>query len=314
MKKILITDKVHPLLNEALTSCGWEVDYHTEISLDEVHSVIHKYDGIVINSKINMDKELIDKGERLTFVARLGSGMEIIDIPYARSRGIRVINSPEGNCNAVGEQAMGMLVMLATNLHKGHHEVSNFIWNREGNRGFEIKGKTVGVIGVGNTGMAFASKLQCWDVAILGYDKFKSGYGTIAGVVETDLGTLLKESDIISFHVPLTEVTIGMCDGSFLDQCKEGVVIINTSRGQVIKTKDLIARLETGQVGGVCLDVFENEKVDTYTPQEKEMYARLFSFPNVVVSPHVAGWTQESLQRIAELVLERINSDYTMEG
>jgi D-3-phosphoglycerate dehydrogenase len=312
--RILITDKVHELLINSLTDQGWKVDYNTSISLAEVHDCIHQYDGIVINSKIKMYKDLIDKGEHLTFVARLGSGMEIVDIPYARSKDIRVINSPEGNCNAVGEQAMGMLIMLANNLHRGHREVSSFIWDREGNRGFEIKGKTVGVIGVGNTGIAFASKLQSWDVTILGYDKFKSGYGDIAGVIETDLETVLQKSDIISFHLPLTEETIGMCDHGFLERCKDGVVIVNTSRGQVIKTEDLISLLETGKVGGVCLDVFENEKVDTYTEEEKKMYTRLFSLPNVVLSPHVAGWTQESLQRIAELVLDRINSDYSLEA
>ena len=312
--KVLITDKVHPLLPKNLIGKGWDIDYNTSISLEEVNDCIEKYDGIVINSKILMNKELIDKGERLTFVARLGSGMEIVDIPYARSKGIRVINAPEGNCNAVAEHAMGMLLMMANQLIKSNREVKHFKWDREGNRGFELKGKTIGIIGVGHTGSSFASKLINWDCRVLGYDKYKSNYGEKIGVIETDLDTIKRESDIISFHLPLTQEVIHYCDQNFIDQCKKGVILINTSRGKVVKTTSLINGLNSGQIGGACLDVFENEKVSTYTQSEKEMYQQLFNFPNVIVSPHVAGWTQESLKGIAQLVLNRIENGYTMEG
>ncbi len=311
--KVLITDKVHPLLPENLKSKGWAFDYNTNISLKEVHSCINRYDGIIINSKIIMDKSLLDKGERLTFVARLGSGMEIVDIPYARSRGIRIINAPEGNCNAVAEHTIGMLLMLANKLIKGNDEVKRLRWDREGNRGFELRGKTIGIIGVGHTGSALASKLVNWGVKVLGYDKYKFNYGPSCDVIETDLKTVKEESDIISFHLPLTEEVIHMCDDRFISECKPGVIFINTSRGKVVDTQALIHALDSGYVSGVCLDVFENEKPDTYSDEEKKMYEKLFSFPNVLVTPHVAGWTQESLKEIARLVLERIENGYTME-
>ncbi|NNF32842.1 MAG: hydroxyacid dehydrogenase [Saprospiraceae bacterium] len=312
--KVLITDKVHQLLPKALIEKGWKVDYNTTISLDEVHNSIHNYDGIVINSKILMDRALIEKGKKLTFVARLGSGMEIVDIPHARSKGIRIINASEGNSNAVAEHAMGMLLMLANNLNKGNEEVKRFYWDREGNRGFELKGKTIGIIGVGHTGSALASKLVNWGVKVLGYDKYKFNYGSECDVIETNLETVLEESDIISFHLPLTEEVIHMCNEDFLNRCKHGVIIINTSRGKVIDTRALIKALEKDQVGGACLDVFENEKPKNYSSEEKTLYKSLFSISNVIVTPHVAGWTHESLEGIARLVLKRIETGYTMEA
>ena len=312
--KVLITDKVHQLLPNALIKKGWDVDYKTSITLDEVHDSIHDYDGIIINSKILMDRTLIDKGKKLTFVARLGSGMEIVDITNARSRGIRVINAPEGNSNAVAEHAMGMLLILANKLIKGNEEVKRFHWDREGNRGFELKGKTIGIIGVGHTGSALASKLVNWDVRVLGYDKYKSGYGRSCNVIETDLDVVLNESDVISFHLPLTEEVIHMCNEDFLHRCKQGVIIINTSRGKVINTHALIKAMEKGHVGGACLDVFENENPRNYSTEERAMYESLFSNSNVIVSSHVAGWTHESLEAIARLVLKRIENGYTMEA
>ena len=312
--KVLITDKVHSSLPSQLRKMGWKVDYNTSISLSEVHECIHQYDGIIINSKIKMDHLLIEKGEKLTFVARLGSGMEIVDIPYARSKGIRVINAPEGNANAVAEHTMGMLLMLANQLSKGNEEVKNFHWDREGNRGFELKGKTIGIIGVGHTGTALASKFVNWGVNVLGYDKYKLDYGSACHVHETDLETIFSQSDIISFHLPLTDEVIHMCNQEFLNNCKDGVIIINTSRGKVIHTEALIDSLNSGKVAGACLDVFENEKPTTYTDSEKEMYESLFSFSNVLTTPHVAGWTHESLKGIADLVLQRIKDGYTMEA
>ena len=312
--KVLTTDKVHSSLPLQLQEMGWQVDYNTSISLSEVHGCIHNYDGIIINSKIKMDRSLIEKGDKLTFVARLGSGMEIVDIPNARSKGIRVINAPEGNANAVAEHAMGMLLMLANQLSKGNEEVKNFHWDREGNRGFELKGKTIGIVGVGHTGSALASKLVNWGMNVLGYDKYKVNYGSSYHVHETNLETIQSQSDIISFHLPLTDEVIHMCDHEFLNNCKDGVIIINTSRGKVVHTGALIDSLNSEKVAGACLDVFENEKPTTYTDAEKEMYESLFSFSNVLTTPHVAGWTHESLKGIADLVLQRIKDGYTMEA
>ena len=308
-KRILITDKVHPHLLQGLKERGYQMVYDTHITLQQVGIVIHDYHGIIINSKIKMDASLIDRGRNLEFIARLGSGMEIVDIPHAKSKGIRVINTPEGNCNSVGEHAIGMLLILANNLNQGNEEVKNFEWNREKNRGWELKGKTLGIIGVGHTGSSLATKLSSWEMNILGYDKYKKGYGVhMPFIKETSLEELLEKSDIVSFHLPLSEETIGMCNSEFIQKCKDGVVLINTSRGKVIPTGDLIAGLESGKVGGACLDVFENEKVKSYSEEEKELYNQLFQYDNVIVSPHVAGWTKESLIKIAELVLERIEN------
>jgi D-3-phosphoglycerate dehydrogenase len=261
-----------------------------------------------------MDVATIDSNPNLEFIARLGSGMEIVNIPYARKKGVRVINAPEGNSNAVGEHAMGMLLALINNLIRSNKEVKNFEWNREKNRGFELKGKTIGIIGVGHTGRSFAKKLQGWDVSVIGYDKYKNGYGSELGYIqESSLEVIQEKADIISFHLPLTEETRHYCNNQFLETCTKQVIIINTSRGVVVKTADLIKQLSRGKVIGACLDVFENEKVATYSEPEKEMYQQLFSFDNVIVSPHVAGWTQESLKSIADLVFERIVNGYSME-
>lgn len=305
---------MHSSLIERLEKKSCIVDYKPSMSMTDVRHVLKDYNGIIINSKITMDKEAIDCNPHLSFIARLGSGMEIVDIPYARSKNIRVINTPEGNCNAVGEHVMGMLLNLANNLCRANQEVKSFDWNREKNRGFELKGKTIGIIGVGHTGISLAKKLQGWDAEVLGFDKYKFGYGEkLTFIKETTLDVIKERADIISFHLPLNEETRYFCDSKFLSECHKKIIIINTSRGVVINTKDLIRHLSSGKVIGACLDVFENEKVATYTPEEREMYRQLFSFDNVVVSPHVAGWTHESLRGIADLVFERITNGYTKE-
>jgi D-3-phosphoglycerate dehydrogenase len=313
-KKILISDKVHPSLIDRLRTANFLVDYQPGITLEEVKKILPGYQGVIINSKIKMDAAAIDSNPNLEFIARLGSGMEIVNIPYARKKSIRVINAPEGNSNAVGEQAMGMLLMLANNLIRCNNEVKNFQWNREKNRGFELKGKTIGIIGVGHTGRSLAKKLQGWETTVLGYDKYVKGYGSELGFIkETSLEEIKEQADIISFHLPLNEETKHMCDDAFLESCSKRIIIINTSRGIVVKTVDLIKHLSSGKVIGACLDVFENEKVQTYSATEEKMYRQLFSFDNVVVSPHVAGWTHESLKGIADLVFERIVNGYSME-
>ena len=311
--KILITDYVHPSLITRLESDGHIVEYDRTISLHKVKGVIGDYDGIVINSKIKMDKDTIAINPNLNFIARLGSGMEIVDIPYAQKHNIRVINTPDGNAISVGEHAVGMLLMLANNLRRGDKEVKEFSWNREDNRGWELKGKTIGIIGLGHTGCQLAQKLSGFEMRILGYDKYSMDYvQSHSMVAASDLATIKQEADIISFHLPLTREIMHLCDSAFIADCKKGVVLINTSRGKVIHTPSLIKGLTSGKVGGACLDVFENEKVDTYSSEEKDMYSRLNAFSQVIVSPHVAGWTHESLKRIADLVYERINNGYTM--
>jgi D-3-phosphoglycerate dehydrogenase len=305
--KILITDKVHDVLINSLTQKKCEVTYDTSVNNQALEKIIHLYDGIIINSKIIMDKSMIDKGSNLKFIGRLGSGLEIIDVAYAESKGIKVYNSPEGNRNAVAEHEMGLLLALMNNILRADAEVRQFSWNREKNRGTEIKGKTIGIIGLGHTGCAFAEKLYNWGVRVISYDKYKTEYPvTVAFVEKTDLRTIINEADIISLHLPLTSETNYMINGSFLQQCKRGVIISNTSRGQIVDTKALIEHLHSGHVGGACLDVFENEKPETFSESEKELYSSLYEFQNVVLTPHIAGWTHESLELIASILFEKI--------
>jgi len=309
MNKILITDLVHPILLDKLSALSLDVHYLPTITYNEFLAVVNNYYGVVINSKIKMNRQAIDRADRLSFIARLGSGLDIIDLDYCKEKNIEVISSPGGNKNAVAEHAMGMLLCLSNNLLSADAEVRRLEWNREKNRGFELIDKTIGIIGFGNNGGAFARKLQGWDVNVLAYDKYKKDYATdLPWVEETTLDKLLRESDIISLHIPLTEETNSIVDKSFLARCKKNIVIINTSRGKIVNTQDLIDALYSKHLKGACLDVFENEKPLQYSDSEKDMYNTLFSMENVVVSPHVAGWTKESLFNIASIIADKIRS------
>jgi D-3-phosphoglycerate dehydrogenase len=304
---VLVSDYVHDLLIEGLKAADYDVIYNPDFYYEDLGEILPRLQGIVINSKIKMTKEMIDLNPNLNFIARLGSGLEIIDVNYAKENGIRVINSPAGNANAVGEHALGMLLALANNLCISNKEVKAFKWNRELNRGWELEGKTIGIVGVGHTGTAFAQKLMGWNVNVLGYDKYKSQYTKeMPHVKETNLEEIQQKADIISFHLPLTPETRHLVDFDFINQCKDGVVLINTSRGNVIKTSALVEGLKSGKVYGACLDVFENEKPNNYCEKERQIYSELFSFKNVLVSPHIAGWTHESLQKIATIILDKI--------
>ncbi|MEO1514428.1 MAG: NAD(P)-dependent oxidoreductase [Bacteroidota bacterium] len=307
MKKVLITDGVHPLLAEGLQSMGFHCDYHPQITLAEVRQIVGQYDGLIINSKITVDVPLLEAGKKLRFVGRLGSGMEIIDQPAARERGVAVLNSPEGNRNAVAEHALGMLLALNNKLLVADREVRANVWRREQNRGREIMGSTVGLIGFGHTGSSFAQKLVGMGVRILAYDKYKTNYTANFPQVEpVSLASLCQNADIISLHLPLTVETRQWIDADFLSGCKQGAILLNTSRGPIVKTADLVQALKDGQLGGACLDVFENERPATFDASENALYDSLHRLPNVILSPHVAGWTAESKRRLASVLLEKI--------
>ena len=251
----------------------------------------------------------MEAAPNLEFIGRLGSGLDIIDLDFASDRNIEVFSAPEGNRNAVAEHAMGMLLCLANNICRADHEVRSFYWNREKNRGFELQGKTLGIIGFGNNGRAFAEKFENWQTSVLSYDKYKKHYcQDLRFVTECDLEKVQKEADIISLHIPLTEETNGWIDEKFLSDCKEGVILINTSRGKVVYTADLLALLKSGHVSGACLDVFENEKVDSFNVEERRLYEELYALENVILTPHIAGWTVESKRKISEVLLQKIGS------
>jgi|AntRauTorckE5430_2_1112549.scaffolds.fasta_scaffold09954_2 D-3-phosphoglycerate dehydrogenase len=308
IKSVLITDGVHPKLIVGFEQLGLACDYLPNISLSEVKNIIHQYDGVIINSKIIVDEDFLDKAVKLRFIGRLGSGLEIVNQPYARKKGVAVFSAPEGNCNAVAEHAVGMLLAFANNFRKGDSEVREMIWDREGNRGFEIMGKTVGIIGFGHTGSQFAKKLAGFGVEVLAWDKYKpQGYALDFGFVkETKMEEVFEKSDIVSLHLPLNSETKHLANYAWMQQFKKPIVLINTSRGNVIPTEDLIKGLERGIVQGACLDVFENEKPHTFSETEKTVFNQLYKFKNVILTPHVAGWTVESLERLTTVLLTKI--------
>ncbi len=312
MGSVLITDDCHALLPEGLEQMGWRCDFLPNITPEETSAVIADYEGLVINSKILVNREFLDAAKKLRFVARLGSGMEIVDRAYAAERGVNVWSSPEGNRNAVAEQALGMLLSLANNLNRADREVRQNIWKREANRGWELKGKVIGIVGFGHTGSQFARKLAGMEMEVLAYDKYKpNGFAAeFAWVRQSNLEELQERADIISLHLPLTAETRHFVDQQFIQKCKPGFVLINTARGKNVCTEDLVEALESGQIGGACLDVFENEKPPTFTEKDKALYDRLHQFENVVFSPHVAGWTHESKRLLAEVLLEKIKSGF----
>lgn len=288
---------------------GYACDFKPDITPDETLQTIHEYEGLIINSKILVNQAFLDKALSLRFVGRLGSGMEIVDRQYAAQKGVAIISSPEGNRNAVAEQALGMLLALSNNLMVADQEVRAKIWEREKNRGWELMGKTIGIIGFGHTGKSFTRKLQGMDMQILIFDKYLPvGYTSDTPFAkETTLEDIQQQADIISLHLPLTQETKHLVDANFIGRCKSGFVLINTSRGACIKTKDVVEALESGKIGGACLDVFENEKPATFTPDENRMYEQLYAMKNVVVSPHIAGWTHDSKLRMAKVLLQKLN-------
>ncbi|MEL6389019.1 MAG: NAD(P)-dependent oxidoreductase [Bacteroidota bacterium] len=307
MKRILITDKVHPLLVGGLEDAGYDVTYEPRMPYAEVQHSARQFDGLIINSKVICNRDFLDSQRHLDFIGRLGSGLDIIDLPYSKEVGIEIISSPEGNANAVGEHTLGMLLSVMCNLNRSFEDLQRHEWNREPHRGEELHGKTIGIVGYGHTGPAFAKKLEGFEVDILVYDKYRTGF---VGVKEANLNDLLLQSDIVSIHLPLTAETDGMVDHDFLSKCKKGSILINTSRGNIVNSESLLSHLVNGHIGGACLDVLENEKPSTWNDQERKIYDALLCQPNVIITPHIAGWTHQSLERIASILLGKILAFY----
>lgn len=308
--KILFIDSNHKLLHETLQQAGHICDLNYNWTKEEIENNIHLYDGIVIRSKIKITKEIIDKASKLKFIARAGAGLENIDVTYAESKGIKCLHAPEGNRDAVAEQALGMLLALFNNLFKANKEVREGKWIREGNRGVELMGKTVGIIGYGNMGSAFAERLKGFVVNVLVYDKYKKNFGT-EFIKESSLEEIFKNSDILSLHTPLTDETNYLINDSFISKFSKNIYIINTARGKCLNTVDLVKNLKSGKVLGACLDVLEYEMVSFESLNTKEFpeaFQYLIQSDNVVLSPHIAGWTQESNEKIAKALAEKILS------
>ncbi|MDA9828021.1 hydroxyacid dehydrogenase [Flavobacteriaceae bacterium] len=304
--KILHLDTTHPFLGKELEKIGFTNYYDFKTIKSELK--ISDFFGIIIRSRISIDKDFIDKCKNLKFIARIGSGIENIDVDYAKQKGIQIISTPEGNSNAVGEHALGMLLSILNNINSSNSEVKKGIWNRESNRGIELKNKTVGLIGYGNTGKSFAKKLIGFDVNTIFYDIKKIEKDNYANPVS--LNYLKDNSDIISLHISMTEESIGLINKNFIESCAKPFWLINTSRGSCIIINDLVKGLKDGKVLGAGLDViaFEKKSFEKLTVNENDQsnLNYLNSSNNVILTPHIAGWTQESKIRLVKIALEKI--------
>jgi len=309
-KRILFIDSNHPTLHEELQAAGFICDLQYEWSKEKVMGELHNYIGVVIRSRFKLDKEMIDKGTQLKFIARAGAGMENIDVVYAESKGIKCLHAPEGNRDAVGEHAIGMLLSLLNNLNRADKEVRQGIWIREGNRGIEIQGKTIGIIGYGNMGSAFAQRLKGFGVTVLAYDKYKKNFSD-EYAKEASMDELFEKADILSLHLPVTEETRYLVTTSFLEKFKKNIYIINTARGKIVKTDELVEQIKRGKILGACLDVLEYEHVsfEALDPNKlPEAFRYLIQSDKVILSPHIAGWTFESHEKIAKVLVNKIKA------
>lgn len=306
-KDLLITDYADPALPEGLAEMGFTVTYAPEMTRAEMAEYLPGYTGVVINTRCAIDRSTLERAPSLRWIARLGSGLDIIDQDAAAARGVRVFSAPEGNAQAVAEHALGMLLALSNRLIAADRSVREGLWLREEHRGWELAGKTIGLIGHGHNGSAFGRLFRGWPVRVIAYDKYLSGYGTDT-VAEADLETVLRASDVLSLHIPLTAETENMVDRAFLARCKPGLVLINTSRGRIASLGAIADALESGQLRGACLDVFPNEPPGEGTADDRNAFARLTTMPQVVLSPHVAGWSEESKKKIARVLVQKIRS------
>lgn len=312
--KILHIDSNHPLLWEQLQQAGFTNHEDFSSSKEEVEAKIHDYHGIVIRSRFKIDKTFLDKATQLQFIARVGAGLESIDCDYALSKGVHLIAAPEGNRNAVGEQALGTLLSLMNKLNKADREVRSGHWNRESNRGHELDGKTVGIIGYGNMGKSFAKKLRGFDVAVLCYDILDSVADDNAKQVS--LQELQRRADVLSLHIPWTPETDKMVNADFIADFAKPFWFLNTSRGKNVVTDDLVAALASGKVLGAGLDVLEYEKLSfehLFEEEKPAAFNYLLQADNVLLTPHIAGWTLESKEKLAQTIVDKILKIYKNE-
>ena len=310
--KILFIDSAHPSLHEELTKCGFQCDLNYDWTLQQIIDDLHAYDGVVIRSKLKFNKELIDKATQLKFIARVGAGMENIDVTYAESKGIKCLHAPEGNRDAVAEHALAMLLSLFNNICRADQQVREGKWIREGNRGVELMGKAVGIIGYGNMGSAFAQRLKGFSCEVLAYDKYLKGFGN-TNVKEVALDELFDKTDILSIHLPLNDETNYFVNDTFISKFRKPIYVINTARGKNLETAALVKNMRSGKVLGACLDVLEYEAVSFENIAAEtlpEPFAYLIKSDKVVLSPHIAGWTHESNEKMARVLLNKIKALY----
>ncbi len=302
---ILIVDDLHQIFIEQVEALGYTCNYQPTIKLEEALAMLPQYEGLVIRSKIQVTAEIIDMATNLRFIARAGAGMDNIDEAHAIQKGITLLNAPEGNMDAVGEHAIGLLLSLMNNLNRGDAEIRDGLWQREANRGYELKGRTVGIIGYGHMGQSFARKLQGFEVNVIAYDKYKTGFSDIYAR-EVSMEEIVKHSDVLSLHIPLTSETKGLVNDEYLFHFKKPIFLLNTSRGQVVETQAVLNGITQGKILGAGLDVLETEKFPALA--EQPWFEELKNSEKVILSPHVAGWTFESYRKISEVMAAKIKN------
>lgn len=304
--KVLIAAPVHQVLTDGLASAGYVFEVCENIQQTSAFELIKDCVGVITSTRLQLDKELLDEAPCLRWIGRMGSGMEVIDVAHAQSRGIACYASPEGNCDAVGEHALGMLLALMRRICWSHEEVKKGLWLRDANRGVELGGKTVAIIGYGHTGKAFAKKLQGFDVRILAYDKYAPGTIPPHIVNCQSLLPIFEQADIVSFHVPINDDTFHYFNTDFLLQMRKPFILINTSRGNVVDTNALLTGIEIGKVTGVCLDVFEQEPISRFEKATLERLNSLLTLPEVIATPHIAGYSFEAMYKMSKVLLDKI--------
>ena len=302
-KKILIADQLHPAFKEKAEKMGYECDDLPLISREETLQIIKDYTGIAIRTKFQIDKEIIEAGTNLEFIARAGAGMDNIDETYAITKGISCINAPEGNRDAVGEHVLGMLLSLLNNLRNGDQQIRNGVWDREANRGWELKDKSVAIIGYGNNGRSLAQKLSGFGVNVIAYDKYKTGFSD-QYATEVSMEQIVKHADVLSFHIPLTRETRQLFNEEYLFHFRKPIILLNASRGEIVNTQAVVDGLKNGKITAAGLDVLEVEKFPALS--EQAWFKELSESYKVILSPHVAGWSVESYRKISEVLAEKL--------
>jgi D-3-phosphoglycerate dehydrogenase len=307
MISCLIVDEMHPSIVPMLKDAGIIPDFRPVISKEEIHKIIGDYEGLIVRSKLPINKELMDKAINLKFIARAGAGMDMIDVAEANKRNIQLFNAPEGNRDALAEHCMALILSLMNRVLIADREVRNKIWDREGNRGHELKNKTISIIGYGYMGKAFAERLKAFGCEILGYDKHLKNFSD--GLIkEADMQEVFAKSDIVSFHIPLNSDTKGSINEKYLNSFKKNIWIINSARGEILSLKDLNKLLKSGKVRGAGLDVLENEKLSQLSEEQRNVFDELAKSDKIIFTPHIAGWSNESYVRINEILVEKIKN------